>query len=367
MRITFILLFLGVVNLQAKEILRMPSFDGVIIEGRLNIPAVNFKNKIVIDVPSTGPLTYEIRRKIGRSTVFSFHDYFSDEFDKQGIAYFSYSTRYTIPDSIPPNYDKVDKEKFFSYTPSIKVKDLEEVIKFLRKDKRFATCQFILLGWSEGSVIASMVAERKLVPVDALFLAGTPSDDVYTTILWQHSGAASMINIRKFFDSNKDGIIQRSEYDNGDPRARARLGGLTFGQMDMNNDSILTTEDYRIKLQPRLKIILAAVEKKDDEWIWNSYFRIGTRWIMEHRTLEPNKTRILRLELPVYLFHGTNDANTPVEGILQMQKVAQELNKNNLHFFIFPNVDHTLEFLSWVINDTIPDGIKALFDQVEKL
>lgn len=364
---TFILLLFGVFHTHSSEIIRIPSFDGEIVEGKLNIPTTNFTNKIVIDVPGSGPFTFETRRKLGRGNEFCFHHYFSDEFARRGVAYFSYSTRYTTTDSLPPFYDKVDKEKFFTYTPSIKVKDLEAVIKFLRSDKRLAKCQFILLGWSEGSVIASLVAERKNVSIDALFMAGAPSDDIYTTILWQHSGASSMINMRKFFDENKDSIIQRSEYNNGNPKLIARFGNQKFEHLDVNSDTILTTDDFCALVKPRLMAITKAIEKNDNEWIWNSFFRVGVSWIIEHRNIEPNKTRVLKLGLPVYLFHGTNDANAPVEGILQLQKVVRILNKSNIHFYIFPDNDHSLEFMSWVVNQAIPPSINTLIDQVEKL
>ncbi len=363
----FILFALSSYDLQAQELICIPSFDKEIIEGRLNVPSIGFKNVIVIDVPSSGPHTYENMRKIGRSTVFKYHDYFQNEFAKRGIAYFSYSTRYTIPDSTnPPNYDKVEKEKIFSYTPSVKVKDLEEVIKFLKKDDRLTSSKFIILGFSEGAILATLVAERKLVSVEALFLAGTPTDDVYTTMLWQLSGASSIINFRKFFDTNKDGIIQKSEYEKADPRAIARVGGKKFEELDMKDDSVLTAEDFRIILEPHLKQILNAIEKDDNEWIWNNYFRVGTQWIKEHHSLEPNKTRILNLDLQVYLFHGSDDANCPVEGVIQIQKKAHELNKQNLHVFIFPDHDHTLEFLSWVFRKSLPDGLKTLFEEIEK-
>ncbi|MFH0990066.1 MAG: alpha/beta hydrolase [bacterium] len=366
MKTAFLLLVLAVFQIHAQEILRIRSFDSEVIEGRLTIPATGFKNKIVIDVPGTGPHTYENYRRIGRSTTFKYHDYFADEFAKRGIAYFSYNTRYTIPDTTPPYFDRVDKEKFFSYTPSIKVKDVEEIIRSLRNDKRLESCKFILLGWSEGTIIASLAAERKLAAIDAIFLAGTPSDDVYTTILWQHSGASSMITFKKFFDTNKDGIIQRTEYENADPRAIARVGGKKFEELDLHHDSVLTTEDFRLILQSRLQQILAAIERKDNEWIWNSFFRIGTRWIEEHRALEPNKTRVLKLDIPVYLFHGEDDANCPVEGVLEMQQRAQELKKQNIRVFTFPEHDHSLEFIAWVVRHSIPDGLRILFDQMEK-
>lgn len=367
MKIILVFLVLSFFNSQAEERLRIASFDNEIIVGRLNIPSQNFKNKIVIDIPSSGPQTYENMRKVGRSTVFRYNNFFSNEFAKRGIAYFSYSTRYTIPDSTnPPNYDQVEKEKFYSYTPSVKVKDLEEIIKYLKKDKRLTSSEFILLGFSEGAIIATLAAERKLVSVDALFLAGTPMDDVYSTIRWQLSGASSMINFQKFFDTNDDDIIQKNEYQNADPRAVARVGGKIFQELDLNGDSVLTSEDFDEIIKPYLQELIKAIEVNDNEWIWNNYFRVSAEWIREHSNIEPNKTRILKLEIPVYLFHGSNDANCSVEKIIQLQKKAQQLDKKNIHFYIFQDHDHTLEFLSWVINKSLPVGLRTFFEQIEK-
>lgn len=346
MLLILLLLGLTVPALTAQEVVRIPSFDKEVIEGRLNVPASGFTNKIVIDVPSSGPHTYENMRRIGRSTVFKYHDYYRDELARRGIAYFSYSTRYTTPDSAnPPNYDKVDKEKFFSYTPSIKVKDLEGVVTFLRKDPRLTSSKIILLGFSEGAILATLLAERQRVAVDALFLAGTPTEDTYSTILWQLSGNSSMVNFRKFFDANHDRVIQRTEYEGADPRARTRVGGKSFAELDVNADSVLTEEDFRLILAPQQQHVLSAIERDDNEWLWNSFFRVGAPWIKEHRTIEPNRTRILRLDLPVYLFHGTDDANCPVEGIRELQKKAQELQRRNIHVFTFADHDHSLEFL----------------------
>ncbi len=248
------LLLLSVSQLNSKEIVQIKSFDKEVVEGRLTIPEKDFKGKIVIDVPGSGPHTYENTRSLGKSKVFKYHDYFADEFSRRGIAYFSYSTRHTVPDPSPPDYYKVNKDKFLSYTPLTKVKDLEEIVKSLKNDIRLSSSRFILLGKSSGSIIASLVAERRLVPIDALFMCGTPSEDIYTTIIWQNSGESSMISFRKFFDINKDNIIQENEYINGDPRAITRVGGQKFVQLDINKDSVLTTEDFRLILSSTFAI-----------------------------------------------------------------------------------------------------------------
>ncbi|MCB2229835.1 alpha/beta hydrolase [bacterium] len=350
-----------------QEIIKITSFDGEQIVGRLNMPADEYSGKIVIEVPGTGPNTYLNKRKIGRSLLFNYHDYFAEEFNRRGIAYFSYSTRYTELDTIPPNFDKVNKERFFTYTPSTKVKDLEEIIKFLKQHPRLKSSQFILLGQSEGTIIATLLVENDSVAIDALLLCGTPTDDVFSTIQWQFSGEASMINFRKFFDINGDGIIQKNEYENSDPRALKRVGNLSFAALDSNEDSLLTAEDFGTQLQPRLAAINSAIENNDNEWIWNNFFRIGTDWIDEHRNLRPNSERILNLDIPIFIFHGDDDANCPVDGILKLQETAKAMNKENIHVYTFEGHDHSLEFLGWVIHETMPEGLRKLFVTAEEL
>jgi len=362
----FLLVFLTAATM-AQEIITITSYDGEPIVGRLNMPGDNFAGKIVVDVPGTGPNTYLNMRKIGRSLEFNYHDYFAEEFNRRGIAYFSYSTRYTELDTLPPNFDKVDQEKFFTYTPSVKIKDLEEIIIFLKKDPRLESSRFILLGQSEGTIIATRAAEDSAVMVDALLLCGTPTEDVYSTIQWQFSGEASMINFRKFFDTNGDSIIQKSEYENGHPMAVKRVGNLDYVDLDLNGDSVLTAEDFKIKLRQRLADINDAIETHNDEWLWYTFFRVGSAWIDEHRQMVPNRERILNLDIPVFIFHGEDDANCPVTGIRALKDSAETAGKDNIHVYIFPEHDHSLEFLAWVVRKEMPEGLAKLFGTAQSL
>lgn len=57
-------------------------------------------------------------------------------------------------------------------TPHTEAEDIEITVTFLKEDKRFNHCKIILHDISEGTIIASMVAERKRVKIDALLLHG---------------------------------------------------------------------------------------------------------------------------------------------------------------------------------------------------
>jgi len=68
--IALFLLILSLTGLQAHEIITFTSYDGVDFKGRLHYPAEHYQQKLVIDVPGSGPHTYLNRRKIRRSIVF---------------------------------------------------------------------------------------------------------------------------------------------------------------------------------------------------------------------------------------------------------------------------------------------------------
>jgi pimeloyl-ACP methyl ester carboxylesterase len=82
----------------------------------------------------------------------------------------------------------------------------------------------------------------------------------------------------------------------------------------------------------------------DEKWIQENYFHLTIDWFRQHFALEANKTRLLRLDIPIYVFHGTDDANAPVENVYDLQERFRVSGKNNLHAFVFEKHNHDLNF-----------------------
>jgi len=357
--------------LHASEIIKFTLFDGEIVEGKLSLPAGAAKIKeLIIYIHGTGPGTYDKHRKIG-GMEFNYFDPFVEEFNKRGIAFFTYNKRGVEAGDTPPLYDKVDREKYKKVLPSIEVKDIATFIAALRKDKRLKNAKIILFGWSEGSIIATLAAEDKKNKVSALFLAGYANDNLFEVIKWQNSGGASMVNIRDYFDANHDNQISREEYESDEKRATAfrtqAFGGAKFEQLDVIKDNTINAADFGLLNKARYEAILAAVERKDDDWIWNNYFHVTTGWLKEHFELEPNKTRLLRTKIPIYIFHGEDDANCPVEGVYDLRERFQKAGKSNLQAFVFKKHNHDLNFVDWILKKEIPEGIKKIFETSDDL
>ena len=182
-----VILLLSPISVHASELLRVPLDDGEVLTGKLHLPDNDERIKeIVIFVHGTGPNTYENMRQIG-GLKFKYYDMFGEEFTRHGIAFFTYNRRGVEIGEEPPYFDKVDRKKYRRAVPSVEVKDLAKMIRTLRDHIRLTSAKVVLLGSSEGAMIASLAAEDRANNIAALLLVGYPNDSMFDVIKWQFS------------------------------------------------------------------------------------------------------------------------------------------------------------------------------------
>ena len=93
----------GVIYDASSEVVRISSFDGYTLKGKLTLPGGAKKvSKLVIYVNSLGINTYDDHRNTGETT-FNYFDTFAERFSNLGIAFFSYNTR-GVDTSNEPRY-----------------------------------------------------------------------------------------------------------------------------------------------------------------------------------------------------------------------------------------------------------------------
>lgn len=375
MKILLFLLMILVSNsvLYSSEIVKIRLMDGETLTGKLDLPSTGDIKQLIIFIHGTGPNTYTNHRKVG-DTEFNYFDLFVNEFNKRGIAFFTYNRRGVEIGDKPPYYDVVDREKYKKYLPSIEVKDIESVITHLKTDNRLRTSKVVLFGGSEGTILAPMVAENMKNKIDALFLFGYVNDNLFDVIKWQNSGEPTMMAIRdylKYFDTDKDNIVSKQEYEADDKIAElirsTKFKGTKYEKLDVNNDNNISSEDFRIPKSSFYQSLLKAIETKNDDWIWKNYFRITSAWCNEYFELEPNKIRLLRLDIPIYIFQGDEDTNAPVSGVYDIKEKFEQKNKANLHCYVFKGHDHNLNFMDWPSKKVISPGLQKIFDISEEL
>jgi pimeloyl-ACP methyl ester carboxylesterase len=366
-----LMLVLAAASAGASEIVKIPLSDGETLTGKLDFPPDGTPlRQLVVFIAGTGPNTYLNRRKIGQ-VEFNYFDLFVQEFGKRGAAFFAYNRRGVDLGDEPPFYDRIDKEKYKKYLPKVESQDIGTVLAHLKKDPRMKDAKVILLGWSEGTMLAAMAAEDKKNPIDALFLAGYANDNLSDIIKWQLTGGSSMVNVGRYFDADHDGAITREEYESSAPAPaymRANmLQNAKFDDLNVNKDDRVDREDFRIINAPKYAAVLKAIETGDDDWIWANFFRVTTAWLKEYFALEANKTRLLRIDIPVFIFHGEEDASVPVAGVVDIKSRFEAAGKTNLKTYVFKGHDHDLNYLAWPLRKSLSEGMAKIFDSVSAL
>lgn len=148
----------------------IPSFDDYPIQGMLAMPEAKTAETLIIFVNGSGPNTYDNKRQLDENRNFTYFDLFREEFTKRGSAFFSYNTRGVTTSEEPPDFTDVDDELYRQYMPQTSVKDVVAMVEYLKKQPGLKHAKIILLGWSEGTLIAPLVAKE--THIDGLILCG---------------------------------------------------------------------------------------------------------------------------------------------------------------------------------------------------
>lgn len=339
--------------------------DGEVIEARLCLPENNVKT-IVFCIAGTGPTTYLTKR-----ASFNYFDELANGFCDEGLAFFSYNRRGCKTSETPPLFVEVDSARYAKYTPIQEAEDVERMISSLQKDHRFAGCKILLYGISEGTIIASLVAERKLVHVDALLLHGYAHENMYDIILWQNRGHGMMVMVCSVFDKDGDHAISKEEYETEEKNAiryKAYLfQNMPFDSLDKVKNGFIDVHDIEEMRMPFHEELMKRVTNNDWMWIRTNYFNITPQWFKSHFELEPNKTRLLRLNIPIHIFHGAEDANVPVESVYDLQVRFTVCNKENLIIHALEKHNHDLNFENWLTRKEWSEGFKQLFSVAKEI
>ena len=347
------------------EIKTIPLNDGEIIEARLCLPENEVKT-IVFCIAGTGPTTYLTKRP-----TLNYFDELANGFCGDGVAFFTYNRRGCETGEASPLFVEVDSARYAKYTPIQEAEDVEAMISFLRKDQRFVKCQILLYGISEGTIIASLVADRKIVDVSALLLHGYAHDNMYDIIRWQDEGHGIMIMANAIFDKDGDKGISKEEYESEEEsivQYKAYLfHNQPFDSIDVVKNGFIDIEDIAKIRMPFHEELMKRVTNNDWFWIRSNYFNITPQWFKEHFALEANKTRLLRLNIPIHVFHGTNDANVPVESVYDLQERFDVCNKANLTIYVLEKHDHDLNFIDWLTHKKWSEGFRQLFSAAKDI
>jgi dienelactone hydrolase len=279
------------------------------------------KKPVVIMIPGSGPNGPEEMMEPSLTLDNKYHSIFEDiakplnragfntlQLGKPGIEFF--------------NPQKPETQFYdLKMTQNLKWSDLIENVRaavdYAKSRPDVDPKNIILLGHSQGTQVAVDYATNHN-DIATLILLGYSANDTKTILEWQFYRRVIDKFIATDVDTNKDHIITDSE--------AKKWPGVNFG---------LSSKKHRItfaeieKIQKESKEAQAIIEQTRKALSQDGVFDRG-----------PIYDKTLSLKIPVYVFTGELDIQTPPEEAMELENRAKKAGNSRIKVVIVPGVGH---------------------------
>ncbi|MBI3550834.1 MAG: alpha/beta fold hydrolase [Elusimicrobia bacterium] len=240
----------------------------------------------------------------------------SDAFVRRGFVVLRYSKRGVA------GWDAEKEEPILSDGPvenlaiGTLAEDAAAAVRSLRQGAS-ARRRVILVGHSEGTRLAPMVAERERI--DGMILLGAMASTLESLGRYQ-AIERPLSMIRDVYDVDKDGFISEDE-------ARASL--LLY--------LLYLSQDKEKVGRASIESIGEALEER----YANSHAEYSaTAWYKSHMALEPNVAALPRYRGPILIMQGGEDENTPPSEARLLQKALRDSRHPDATVRVYPGLGH---------------------------
>lgn len=341
------------------------SHDGYEMFGKLTLPDSPGIHAVLVYVQNAEASTVDTKRQALHGGTFNFYDLYREKLADLNVGFFSYEGRGVHMGDKPPLYERIEWDAYNTSTLDNKVRDILAAVHIVQKQAGVDATQILLMGTSEGTLLAAEAASRAPREIKGVILSAVVSTTMRDVFKYQVTDGAYLAYLG-MFDTDKDGKISRKEFE-ADPRKfRERsLKNAAFEIFDRDKDGYFTVEEMRI-----LGKGIADAADAGNIDVLNSWLKVAAAvsipkdWVKDHLAHPAMWTFLSQLNMPVGIFHGTLDTWTPVEGVRRLEDQAKKAGKTNLKFYYFEGVGHSLGIDAYFDNGNLPEGHKAIFEYI---
>lgn len=349
------------------RILEFAADDGTPLQAKLTLPAAaTAATPVVFFLHGAGARTFDspflYRDADGKVQIGSYLAYHADELARRGVGLFRMSKRGCTPQPEPPGM-RVDREVFGKTTMALLLDDYAHGLAALRAEPGVDRDRIVLLGSSEGTRLAPQLALRAPDGIIGVAMMAYAADNARKTVEWQNS-IGPWRNIQHLLPAARDGVLTRDEYDAAVKDNPALARALPLAALDADKDGSLGPQDMARTVRPRLDAILKAVQEQDDDFLWQHLSKLSSAYLRDWWEAEPNLEILLRLHVPLAIFHGALDGSCRVEGVHETAAAFREAGRTDLEVHIYEDGDHDLNWTYDTSKDGGPQPYRDAFDLI---
>ncbi len=350
-------------------VLNFTAADGTPLVGKLSLPTqAGAAPPVVFHLHGAGPRNYDhplrFRDTDGEIRLTNYYDYYARELAKRGVGFFRMSKRGCSFDA--NGLLQVDRAIFSKATSTVLIDDYARALDVLRKRPDVDASRILLMGSSEGTRLAPQLALRAPAGIIGLALTSFQPDNIHDTIVWQNT-VGPWRAITYLVPGGADGAITRAEYDEALKANASIAQRLPFATFDTDKDGVVSADETARLLRPRLDTILKAVEDRNDDFLWKSLLNLSSAYLQDGWNGESTRAFLLKLSVPIGIFHGELDGTTRVEGVREVEAAVKAAGRTNLTVITYPGLDHDLGWTPLGAKGDGPPPLQDAFGYVAKI
>ena len=344
-------------------VIKFTATDGTPLEAKLSVPAgAKGPVPVVFHLHGAGPRNYDhgirFRDTDGQVRQTRYYDFHARELARHGLAFFRMSKRGCSMDA--DGRPVVDRAVFSKATPTVLLDDYSRALDALRQRTDVDARRIILFGSSEGTRLAAQLVPRSPSGVIGLVLMSHQPDNVKNTVVWQNTIGVWRA-VTSLIPEAADDAITKAEFDEAVKRDATIAQRLPFAKFDTDANAVVTSAELTTLVRPRLDLILKAVEDRNDDFLWTSLLNLTSAYLLDGWEGEPTQAFLLKLDLPIGIFHGDLDGTTRVEGVRETDAAFRAARKTNLTVRTYPRLDHDLAWTPLSTKERGPQPFQDAF------
>ena len=337
-------------------LMQFTATDGTPLEAKLSLPAdATGPVPVVFFLHGAGPRNYNhavsgYRDADGQLRVINYYDYYAREEAKRGLAFFRMNKRGSTvgPNGLP----QVDRAVSSKATSTVLIDDYAVALAALRARSEIDPARVILAGSSEGTRLAAHLALRAPAGIIGLVLSSYQGDNIRDTVTWQNVYGPWRV-ISSMIPGAQGDARTRAEWDAALKGNPALAQQVPFAAFDTDKDGVMTEVEVRTLVSPRLGVILKALEDGNDDFFWKSQVNLSSAYMRDGWTDPPTRDFLLKLNVPIGIFHGELDGTTRVEAVRETEAAFKAAGKSNLTVKTYAGLEHNL---GWTVQGSAGGG-----------
>jgi alpha-beta hydrolase superfamily lysophospholipase len=296
------------------------SIDDIEIEGFFHLPKA--PKGLIIMVGGSGPSN----GGFGGPTLFA------EAFLDKGYASFEWNKR-----GIRTNdeYSDVSLDKNTYSTNSLDNIILDAEAAFLYAVNTYPDLPIFVVGGSEGSLVASVLAQKYPNQITAGATFGTVVESFIAYVTQQLTDPTWVALLK--YDTDDSNSLSKEEYS----KALEGLPDLNalFTQLNISFNDIDFLKDQSIRMIEVQKVLTEGIIVNSPGYMLESS-GLPDSYFPSIFRLEPLYNRIHDITIPFAFFHGNEDWNTPVKYLVKLEILVKTFGLENFEFNYYPGLGH---------------------------